>query len=198
MCRDENTSAQEQKDGSFWYAIRVRAKSEIITSNALRQKGYEEFVPLYHSRRKWSDRIKDVEAPLFPGYVFCRFDPLQRLLPILTIPRVVHIVGAGKSPLPIAEEEIASIRSVVSVGLDPQPWPFLDVGRRVRLERGPLSGIEGIVIQVGTKNRLIVSVELLQRSVAVEIDRSWVSPLSVGPDWRLVSVSEVEAKGFKE
>ena len=100
-----------------WYAIRVQSKFESLVSTALRGKGYEEFLPFYRSRRQWSDRVKELDLPLFPGYLFCRFDVHDRLRPILTTPGVISILGAGKVPIPVADEEITTIRAVLGSGL---------------------------------------------------------------------------------
>src|ERR1035437_3207123 len=91
-------------DNRCWYAIRVQSRFESVVSMALRGKGYEEFLPVYRTRRRWSDRFKDVDLPLFPGYLFCRFDVTGRLLPILTTPGLVSIVGAGRTPVPVPDE----------------------------------------------------------------------------------------------
>ena len=162
----------------LWYAIRVRSKFERVASLTLSGKGYEEFLPLYRSGRAWSDRAKQLDLPLFPGYLFCRFDVQDRLLPILTTPGVVSIVSAGKIPISIPDREIEAIQIVIRSGLHAQPWPHLAVGSRVLMEKGPLAGIEGTTLSVDKLYRLIVSVPLLQRSVAVEIDREWARPLS--------------------
>jgi transcription antitermination factor NusG len=164
-----------------WYAIRVQSKFENIVSAALRSKGYEEFLPLYTCTRKWSDRIKKIDLPLFPGYLFCRFDVHKRLLPILTTPGVVRIVGAGRTPVAVADGEISALQTICRSGLQALPSPFLSVGSCVRVEHGPLAGVEGIVTESRDKKcRLVVSVYLLQRSVAVEIDSSWARPVSRG------------------
>jgi transcription antitermination factor NusG len=160
-----------------WYAIRVRSRFEQTVSAALSGKGYDEYLPLYHSRRKWSDRLKDLDLPLFPGYLFCRFDAQVRL-PILTTPGVISIVGTGKTPVAISDQEIDAIQTVIRSGLHLQPWPQLVVGSRVLIEEGPLRGLEGVALDIKKKYRLFVSVPLLQRSVSVEIDREWVRPLS--------------------
>jgi transcription antitermination factor NusG len=160
-----------------WYAIRVRARCERIVSAALSGKGYDEYLPLYHSRRKWSDRAKDLDLPLFTGYLFCRFD-VQVRLPVLTTPGVISIVGSGRIPVAIPDREIDAIQTLIRSGLHLQPWPQLVVGSRVVIEKGPLKGLEGVALDVKKKYRLFVSVPLLQRSVSVEIDREWVRPLS--------------------
>lgn len=176
------SAAEPLRSRHSWYAIRVRSKFESVASATLRGKGYEEFLPLYCSRRRWSDRIKKLDLPLFPGYVFCRFDVHARL-PILTTPGVLAIIGVGKTPVPVSDEEIAAVQAVVRSGLPAQPWPLLTVGSKVFIERGPLAGLEGIALNVDKKYKLIVSVHLLQRSVAVEIEREWARPIpkSSGP-----------------
>jgi len=167
-------------DSRLWYAIRIQSKLEGLASATLRGKGYEEFLPLYRSRRRWSDRVKQLDLPLFPGYLFCRFDVHDRLLPILTTPGVISIIGAGKTPIAVSDQEIASVQAILRSGLPARPWPCLTVGSKVLLERGPLAGIEGIVLNVDKAFRLVVSVPLLQRSVAVEIERDWVRPIQNG------------------
>jgi transcription antitermination factor NusG len=142
----------------------------------LRNKGYELFLPTYKSKRRWSDRIKMLDVPLFPGYLFCRFDAKTRL-PILTTPGVNFIVGVGKSPEPVEETEITSIRTVVASGLLYEPYPYVTVGQTVEVEQGSLSGLTGIVTHLKNQARLIVSVNLLMRSVSVEIDRTWIRPV---------------------
>jgi transcription antitermination factor NusG len=142
-------------------------------------KGYEAYLPLYRSGRRWSDRVKQLDLPLFPGYLFCRFDVLDRL-PILTTPGVISVVGAGKTPIPVDDEEIEAVRAILRSGLAARPCPFLQVGSKVYIERGPLTGLEGIIANTDKVYRLIVSVNLLQRSVAVEIDREWARPIADG------------------
>lgn len=160
-----------------WYAIRVRSKYEGMVSTGLSGKGYVPFLPLYRARRRWSDRIKEMDLPLFPGYVFCQFNADTRL-PILTTPGVVSVVGYGREPVPVDAAEIATIRAIIASGLAAIPWPYLRTGSRVLIEEGPLAGIEGIVSSTKKEWRLVVSVTMLQRSVAVEIDRAWVRPLT--------------------
>src|SRR2546425_11631971 len=116
-----------------WFALRVRSRYENTVATILGGKGYEWFLPLYKSRRPWSDRIKEIQLPLFPGYIFCRFD-LQHRLPILTTPGVVTVVGIGKRPIPIDDAEIAAIQAAVRSGIPSRPWPFLRIGQRVRVE----------------------------------------------------------------
>ena len=159
-----------------WYALRVKSRYENTVATHLQGRGYESFLPVYKCQRRWSDRFKEIELPLFPGYVFCQFSPLNRL-PILSIPGVVHVVGVGRTPIPIDESEIAAIQAAIKSGLPSQPWPFLQVGNRVRIEYGPLCGLEGILSGFRGHQRLVLSVTLLQRSIAVQVDAAWVQPL---------------------
>lgn len=159
-----------------WFALRVRSRCEKVVAAIARNKGFEEFVPVYQSRRRWSDRLKSVELPLFPGYVFCRLDPQHRL-PLLTIPGVLHFVGIGKIPIPIEDAEVAAIQLAVRSGLVAEPWRFLETGQRVRLGGGPLVGLEGILVGSAEQQRVVVSVRLLKRSVAVAVERHWATPV---------------------
>jgi transcription antitermination factor NusG len=172
-------------DSCHWYALRVKSNCEKLVTEAVRNKGFEEFLPLHRCRHRWSDRFKSVELPLFPGYTFCRLDPNFRL-PILTIPGALHFVGIGKAPVPIEDSEIAGIQNAVRSGLPAEPWTYLPVGQLVRLDDGPLAGLEGILIETRKQYRIVVSLSLLQRSMAVEIERNWVTPL--GADRRPLSI----------
>ncbi len=160
---------------SSWFAIRVKSRCEWAVSDALRQKGFEEFLPLYWSRRRWSDRVKVLQLPLFSGYLFCKFAPADRV-PILSTPGVVLIVGSGKTPLPIDSKEVESIRAAVNSGQKIVPWPQLEIGRTVRIEEGSLRGLEGVLLRFKGTNQLILGVRLLQRAVAVEVPENWVVP----------------------
>jgi transcription antitermination factor NusG len=132
---------------------------------------------MYAMRRRWSDRMKMVEMPLFPGYVFCRFDPKVRL-PILKIPTVMSVAGMGRTPEPIPAEEISALQVVCKSGVNAIPCPYLTAGAKVRILEGPLTGLEGILMQ-DKETRLVLSVTLLQRSVSVEVDRDWIAPIRI-------------------
>lgn len=162
-----------------WFALRVKSNFERTTALHLRERGYEEFLPTYTARSRWSDRIKAVEKPLFPGYVFCNFNPSLRL-PVLTTPGVLHIVGIGKEPVPVDRRELTAVWATLQSGLLLRSWPFLQVGERVVVERGPLMGVEGVVTHLKGTYRLVVSITLLQRSIAAEIEREWIRPLHRG------------------
>src|SRR5207237_1648992 len=129
-----------------WFAIQVRPKHEQTAAWAMGQKGYQSLVPTYLCRRKWSDRIKDIELPLFPGYVFCRFDAQIRV-PLLTTPGVCRIIGA------VEGHEIVALERLMNSGQWAAPCPYLGAGTKVRLQAGPLAGVEGIVIKVKDAQR---------------------------------------------
>src|SRR5688572_27123664 len=160
----------------LWYALKVRPRFERSVVTHLRSRGYDPFLPTCVAKRQWSDRVKSLELPLFPGYLFCQFD-LNSRLPILTTPGVNFIVGVGKAPQPIERQEIEAIRTIIGSGLHYEPFPYLTVGQRVRVEQGALVGLVGLVIDVKNSSRLIISINLLMRSVFTEIDRSWVKPI---------------------
>ena len=160
---------QDVNPTSPWFAVQVKHNHEKAVSSLLRRQGLEEFLPLYRSRRRWSDRSKMIELPLFPGYLFCRFNPDSRT-PVLRTPGVIRIVGAGGRSIPVDDAELTAIRAVVTSRLNAEPCSFLKQGQVVRIEEGPLAGLEGVVGSWKGSDRLIVSVTLLQRSVAVELD----------------------------
>lgn len=140
----------------------------------LRRKGFETFLPFTVTRRRWSDRSKRVDEPLFPGYVFCRFN-LRNKLPVLAVPGVVSIIGVGKTPMPIDDSEMESLQCMVLSGLPTSQWDNFEVGRRVTIEQGPLKDLQGIILEhEGERNKLIVSITLLRRSVAITINPDWV------------------------
>jgi transcription antitermination factor NusG len=152
-----------------WFAIQVKTCAEKAANTVLQYKGYECFLPVIKSRRRWSDRIKELDEPLFPGYLFCRFDPHNRL-PILKTPNVIQILGIGKNLIPVDDDEITALQRVVETAAPVEPWPFLQVGDVARIEHGPLRGLTGIVVNIKTGFKVILSVTLLRRSVAVEVE----------------------------
>ncbi|MCE5308749.1 MAG: hypothetical protein LLG20_14010 [Acidobacteriales bacterium] len=158
-----------------WYAVRVRSNYEFTTATILHGKGYEEFVPAYEVERRWSDRKQTLRLPLLPGYVLCRLD-LQFRLPVLQSPGVVHIVSFGKVPAAVDEGEVAALERIVRAQVAAEPWPYLEIGDPVRIVRGPLVGLKGALLEFKKTCRLVVSVTLLQRSVAAEIDSTWIMP----------------------
>jgi transcription antitermination factor NusG len=168
-----NSSAAQL--GTHWFALRVHTRKEAFVASQLGSQGVECFLPLYKSTRKWSDRVKEIQQPLFPSYLFSRFDYQDRRAVVMT-PGVLQVVGNGRVALPIPDEEISAIQSAVTSGLDHQPWPYIEVGERVRVVYGSLSGLEGILINFKGSNRVVLSVSLLRRSVAVEMEAAWLVP----------------------
>jgi transcription antitermination factor NusG len=157
-----------------WYALAVKPRHDKAVSKTLENKGYQTLVPLYKKRHRYATRLKETELPLFPGYVFCRFSPLLRL-PILTTPGVIQILGAGRLPIPVAETEMESLQTALRLHLPMQPCEFLEVGQRVRITEGSLTGVEGIVMSHKQYLRVVLSITLLRRSLFLEIDRDCVS-----------------------
>lgn len=177
---DKTCHSLSLEAGFPWFALQVRSRYERNVASFLDGQGYEWFLPTYLSRRRWSDRIKELELPLFPGYLFCRFNPQERL-PILRTPGMISIVGTAKTPTAVDASEIVSLRTLVNSELPRQPWPFLKVGQKVRIECGALAGLEGILLQKKGCDRIILSVSLLQRSVAAEVDSAWITPIHTHP-----------------
>lgn len=173
-----------------WYALRVRSNFERTVSAGLRCRGYEEFLPVYRSWRRWSDRYREIEVPLFSGYVFCRFPAAMRS-PVLAVPGVVEIVGFGRQIEPVSNTEIEALRQFVSSGLQLCPWPYFEVGQKVLIQKGPLAGIEGTLVAIRNQWRVVVSVDLLKRAVAAEVDIDWLDRTARRP--AAVAIPDVEA-----
>lgn len=157
-----------------WYALQVRSRKEGHIASQIEGQGYECLLPTYKSLRKWSDRMKEIEQPLFPGYLFCRFD-FQNRRPVITTPGVLQIVGYGRTAISVSDEEIQALQLAVASEVPKQPCPYLEVGQRVRVNYGTLSGLEGILVNVKGNHRVVLSVTLLQRSVAMEVETSWLT-----------------------
>lgn len=164
------------KDANGWFAVRVRSRHEKLVATMAQDRCSEAFVPLYQRRTRWSDRSKSLESPLFPGYVFCRVD-IRHRLPLLQLPGVLHFVSIGKTPASLDEAEIAAIQVAVRSGLHTEPWDYLHTGQRVIMDAGPLVGTEGILVGRSKHEKLVVSVTLLQRSLAVTIEQHWARPI---------------------
>lgn len=169
---DDRHSAS--RGAARWYAVRTRSRFEARTAAAFRDKGFVEFLPTYQSRRQWSDRVKELRLPLFPGYVFCRFDASDPY-PVLNSPGVVHIVSAGDAPTPLDDVEIDAVRRICGAPVSAAPWIDPVEGERVVIVRGPLRGIEGTFMRMKDQCRLVVSISLLKRSVSTELDMDWVA-----------------------
>lgn len=162
---------------SPWWALYTRHQHEKVVADILLAKGFEVFLPLYDSARRWKDRNKMLSLPLFPCYVFVR-GGLDRRLQVVTTPGVHMILYYGEQVAVIPEEEIRAIRKTVEGPFRVEPHPFLKCGERVRVTRGSLEGIEGILVRKKNLYRLVLSVNMLANSVAVEIDAADVEPLA--------------------
>lgn len=160
-----------------WWAIYTRHQHEKVVAENFSSNGLEVFLPLYNAVRQWKDRKKHLSLPLFPCYVFLRGESGRRVQ-VLSTPGVHSIVTIAGRPAPIPEVEIEAIRRAVESPLVVEPHPFLRRGDRVRIKSGPLADIEGILIRRKSSYRLILSAELLQKSIAVEVDAFSVEPLS--------------------
>lgn len=172
--QEENIIATKSSSNLQWFALQARSRHENVVAGLLRSKGFEAFSPVSHLRRS-RDRIsKNLPEPLFPGYVFSRFDPRYRM-PVLTTPGVYFVVGQGKTPIAIPDEEVEAIQKVVQSSLPVRPWPCLHVGQFVSIDRGPLAGISGVLVKMKNCSRIVLSVNLIERAVAVEVDEDMVS-----------------------
>ena len=159
-----------------WYAAYICTRHEKTVAAHAQRRSLDCFVPLYRSVRRWKDRRKELELPLFPGYVFVRMTSQDRLR-VLTIPGVVHIVSFNGQPVPLPEVEIETLRTRQSTGRL-QPHPYLRVGRRVHVRSGPMAGVEGILTRRRDKVRVVLSIDLIMRSVALEVDEADIEPVS--------------------
>ena len=158
-----------------WYAAYTCAQHEKRVAAELGMREVEHFLPLYSSVRRWKDRRVTLELPLFPGYVFVRL-ALRERLRVVQIPSVVRLVGFNGLPTALPDEEMEILRTGICQSLRAEPHPFLTVGRRVRIIRGPFAGLEGVVKRKKSGMRVVVSLELIQRSVAVDVDAADVLP----------------------
>lgn len=163
----------EQNLNHNWYAVCTRHQHEKSAARILEYKQFEVFLPLYKVRRRWRDRIKEISVPLFPGYVFVREGP-ARWLQILTTAGVSSIVSCAGRPTGIPFSEIEAVRRIVESALHIEPHPFLKCGDWVRVKYGPIAGVEGILLRKKNVTRLVLSVEILGKSAAVEVDATLV------------------------
>lgn len=161
-----------------WYAAYTSANHEKRVAEQLRARGVEHFLPSYTSVRRWKDRRVTLQLPLFPGYVFVHMAFHDRLR-VLQIAGLARLVGFGGTPTPLPQEEIDALRRGLVSGVPAEPHPYLVVGRRVRVKQGPLAGLEGILLRWKGNWRVVVSLDLIQRSVAVDVDVSALEPAVV-------------------
>ena len=158
-----------------WFALRVRTKSESFVGSLLQYKGYEAFTPTYCESRKYTDRTRKLQSPLFPGYVFCRFSQ-EDALSIVNTPSVQRILTNAGQPAPVSDDEIEAVRVTAASG-SARPHAYLNVGQKVRVSSGPLAGVEGFLVSSEGRKRLVISTTLLQRAICVELDTDNVVPV---------------------
>ena len=163
-----------KKTAHPWYALQVWSRQESAVAATLTAKGFTTFAPAYAATRIVSGRKRKVELALFPGYLFCRMDPEQRLH-VITAPGVITILGNRNQATPVGDEEVEAVQRAVDSKLKAEPFGLPRVGQRVTLEAGPLAGVQGVLISHKGHSRLVISVELLNRSMAVEIDEQWAT-----------------------
>jgi transcription antitermination factor NusG len=159
-----------------WYALHTRSRHEKVVRDQLTAKGITNLLPLWRKRSIWKDRVKMIEVPLFSGYIFGHF-PLRNRIEVLQTVGVVRIVGLNGQAIPVPEEQIQAVQTMVEHQLRYDPHPFLQEGMRVRVKHGLLQGAEGILVTKKHNYRLVISVDLIQKSVAVDIDSADVEPL---------------------
>jgi transcription antitermination factor NusG len=160
-----------------WFAVVVKPRHEKAVANALQTRGLETFLPLYTARHRWASRSAIVKLPLFPGYLFSRFCPSEKSR-VLGTPGLFDIVRCGKDLAPISNQEISALQRVSASGLATEPWHDLAIGEDVQIQGGPLIGLIGKLLEIKKSMRLVLSVNLLNRSILVEIEKDWVRPLA--------------------
>jgi transcription antitermination factor NusG len=158
-----------------WYALYTCPRHEKRVAEQIEQRSISCFLPVYRSVRRWKDRRKELELALFPGYVFVRIDLKDRLR-VLQLTSVVRFVSFNGQPVPLPEGEVESLMNGLSSGICAEPHPYLRVGRRVRVRNGPMAGMQGILVRRKDRFRVVLSLDLIMRSVAVEVDESDIEP----------------------
>jgi len=158
-----------------WFAVYTCANHEKRVADQLRERCVDYFLPLYECERRWKDRRVKLQTPLFPGYIFVRIALCDRLR-ILQTPGIARLVSFGGHPAPLPHEDIQAIQDCLSHGLQVEPHPYLRVGRRMQVRSGPLQGLEGIIVRRRNRSRFILSFDLLQRAVAIEMNAIDLQP----------------------
>ncbi len=175
-----------------WYAAYTRAQHEKRVAQYLEQCAVESFLPVYEAVHRWKDRKMRLQLPLFPGYVFVRLALCDRLQ-VLRVPSVVRLVGFNGAPTALAECEVESLRNALTNGVRAEPHPYLRVGRRVRITAGPLAGREGILKRWKGDFRVVLSTELIQRSILVDVDASAVVPVERRSEKSLQQIAQMRS-----
>jgi transcriptional antiterminator NusG len=158
-----------QRTSLHWYALRTKSRHEKLVRDQLDKQGIQPLLPTVKRLSQWKDRKKEIEVPLFSGYCFVQFSQQERT-PVQKITGVVEIVGSGSRPEPIPEQEIEALRRLMTSVLPYDPHPYLHEGMSVEVVRGPLQGVQGILLRKEKRHRLVLGVRLIQQAAAVEID----------------------------
>lgn len=170
--------AEALPENTQWFALNVRHQQERVAEKFLLEQNLETLLPLFRTRRQWSDRVVQLDLPVFPGYLFCRYASANKLQ-VLRTPGVLGAVAFGGSPQPVPEQEIENLRAALNSGRRMEPCSLLRAGQRVRLGAGPLRGVEGILQMVNGGHRVVVGVQLLNRAVSVEVSEEDLIPVEV-------------------
>ncbi|MBW4028295.1 MAG: UpxY family transcription antiterminator [Acidobacteria bacterium] len=163
-----------------WYVVYTCARHEKVIARHFEERGLAYFLPLYQETHRWNKREARVSLPLFPGYIFVQTAIQDRYRP-LQVPGVLHYVGSGSTPTPIPEDEIDTLRQVLIRGKDVVPHPYLSAGCSVRISSGPMAGLSGIIERTKSGSRFIVTVEMIKRSIAIELDGFQIVPVRSNP-----------------
>jgi transcription elongation factor/antiterminator RfaH len=171
MLSEQSVAISVQCPRPQWYVVYTSANHEKRVTQQLQQRSVQHFLPLYESVRRWKDRRMKLQLPLFPGYVFVRLSSWEQAQ-VVRVPGIARLVGFNGHPAAVADEEIEALRTYTMTPLGAEPHPYLTVGRRVRVRRGTLAGMEGILVRRKNALRVVLSLDLIMRSVSVEVDAS--------------------------
>lgn len=177
VCGSPDAVASRGFPTGEWYAAYTCSRHEKRVAQQLQERGIDHFLPLYRSVRRWKDRKKEIEFVLFPGYIFVRLQLIDRLQ-VLQLPGVVRFVCFNGQPATLPASDIEALRNGLSQNLRAENHPFLNIGRRVKVIFGPLTGAQGVLVRRRNSSRLVISIEAIMRSVAVEIDEADVAPIT--------------------
>lgn len=175
LAETKPADAQCQSSQPNWYALYTCARHEKRVVQQIERRRLSCFLPLYRSVRRWKDRRKELELALFPGYVFVHMS-LSNKLKVLEVPGVVRLVSFNGQPAPLPAEEIEALRNRLSGSAKVEPHPYLRAGRKVRVRSGPFQGLEGVILRRKDRCRLIFSIDLIRRSLAIELDEADLEP----------------------